>query len=136
MSELEALPKLAEPNGWQRFCTEELMSAVKLPEDQRARAWSEARKKLTKLARSQITNPRQQRIIIADALLRNLSLQNFDFSYCYIIRTEWGGADLRGSRFNYAIIRDCIFKDANANGANFARADIVGGLHPVRLTPA
>ena len=124
MNQPEPPPNLREPKGWQRYCTQKLLDASGLPDNQRASAWSEARKKLIKLARDQFSDPRQQRIIIADAQLKNQCLKDFDFSYCYIVRTDLRSADLQDSKFNYAIIRDCFFNDVNANGANFGMADI------------
>lgn len=120
----ETSPRFGEENAWQRFCTETLMKAIRLPKHQRAQGWSDARKSLIRLANDQIADEKQRRIIIADADLRNQHLEDFNFSYCYIIRTDFKGANLRNSKFSYAIIRDGTLNDANANGANFEHADI------------
>lgn len=124
MSEPKALQNLDEKNSWQKYCTAALLDTIKLPEHQRAAAWSDTHKSLFKLARRLISDPREQRVIIADVNLKNQRLKAFDFSYCYVIRTDLRGTDLRDSNFSYAIIRDSSLNDANVNGANFSSTGI------------
>ncbi len=123
MTEPKAPPSLGD-GVWQRLCTEKLMNIIELHEDHRAAAWSEARKELIPLARRMIAEPRERRIIIADAQLKKQNLKGFDFSYCYVVRTRFDGATLRDSNFTYAMLRDCVLKDADVGGAIFALTDL------------
>ena len=123
---VEGLSIPLAPGEWQKYCTKLLMETLALPEHQRAQAWLEARQHLSTLADECISDTKQRRLIIADALLRNQRLEDFDFSYCYITRTDLRGADLRNTKFRFAIIRQGTFNDANARGANFSHSDLEG----------
>ena len=138
MVEPEGPPKSAKTIDWQRHCTTTLMDIIALPEQGCALKWSNARKSLIKLARSRISIPREQRIIIADADLKNQRLKGFNFSHCYIIRTDLRSADLRDCNFDYAMIRECLLNGADVKGATFWWTDMKGtnvdNLHYNSLT--
>lgn len=124
MRKLKGPQNSGEENAWQKYCTGVLRECIDLPEEDRASEWRNAQHQLKQLARRLIAKVREQRIIIADFSTNNTDLRNFDFRYCYIVRSNFERCDLTGCRFDYAIIRNCQLNHANLTNTHFGHADI------------
>jgi Pentapeptide repeats (9 copies) len=111
-------------NKWQEYCTQALLKCIPSPGSAATSNWAKVREELDSLAKKYVSNPRERRIIIADATLTDKDLRGFDFRHCYIVRTSFERADIRDCCFQYAIFRDSTLHMARAEGADFSYADI------------
>lgn len=104
--------------SWQVQCTDELKESVRSGRNGAAR-WEAFRAAID-------PGDPANRIIIADAVFDNISLENYDLSRCYIVRTSFNNANLSGTDFRQAIFRSCQAKNANVEGALFRGSDMTG----------
>ncbi len=107
----------AEP-AWQAICTDKLQKSVTGGRDG-AKQWEFFRASID-------PNDPTKRIIIADAVFDRMSLQGYDLSRCYIVRTSFLDSNLSNANFRLAIFRSSHADNANIEGAAFRGADMTG----------